>query len=388
MAHEVQRRPNSFRPQRGGMGACPIGNSREEIILKEKTVDPTIYMVGPSFKTQGGISSVLGIYKSSFPDRFRLVFIPTYSGNSRLMDGMLFSLALVRILMLSVFVKNSIFHIHTASKGSFLRKSLIAALPAAFGRKFIYHIHGAMFDRFMEEGGRDKMESILRKLSRADKVIVLSKSWFEYFRRFLPAEKLEVVYNPSSTYDGNYISRANPRPVLLFMGRFGQRKGTYDLLKAAAKLEPDSFTLKMYGDGETEEVRRFVENNGLQASVEVNGWVSHQEVGRLYDAADVLVLPSYAEGLPMSVLEAIGKGMPVVSTNVGGIPEAVIDGENGYIVAPGDVEFLAGRLTQLLKDAVLREKMGRRSLAIAKEKFSVESIGSKLESVYKEVSAL
>ena len=115
----------------------------------------------------------------------------------------------------------------------------------------------------------------------------------------------------------------------------------------------------MYGDGEVAEVRKIVENNGLQGSVEVNGRVNHSEVGLLYDTADALVLPSYAEGLPMSVLEAIGKGLPVVSTNVGGIQEAVIDGENGFIVAPGDVEQLSERLETLLKDAVLREKMGK-----------------------------
>lgn len=355
------------------------------IKLTNNAKDYTIYMIGPSFHTQGGISSVLSIYKKSFSERFRLVFIPSYSGKARYKDVAFFTLALLRVLLVSVFSKKSIFHIHMASKGSFLRKTILATIPELFGRKFIYHIHGAMFDQFMESAGPVKMNRIINKLSRADKIIVLSHSWLDYFSTFIQPKKLEVVYNPSSTYNGWYKEKANIRPVLLFMGRYGQRKGVYDLLKAALPLEPDSFLLKMYGDGEVEEVRRFVEANGMQGSVEVNGWVNHDEVNKLYENADALVLPSHAEGLPMSVLEAIGKGMPVVSTNVGGIPEAVIDGDNGYIISPGDVKQLSLRLSMLIKDRDLRVKMGKRSLQLAGEKFSVESIGNKLEAVYKEV---
>lgn len=351
----------------------------------EKTGKNIIYMVGPSLQTQGGISSVLNAYKAGFSGRLRLVFIPSYSGSGRFKDIVFFVFALVRVFLAAAFNGNSIFHIHMASKGSYLRKSMLSKLPLLFGRKVIFHIHGAMFDKFMENAGDRRREKIVRTLTSAGKVLVLSKSWQEYFGRYLPAGKLEVVYNPSSTYDGEYTPKNNPVPVVLFMGRLGQRKGAYDLLQAALWLEPGSFDLRMYGDGELEEVRRYAEANLPGASVEVKGWVKHSEVERLYEAADILTLPSYAEGLPMSVLEAIGKGLPVVATNVGGIPEAVIDGENGFIIRPGDISALVEKLAILLKDKELREKMGRNSLKIARERFSVESIGNKLERIYNEV---
>lgn len=358
------------------------------ILMGNGAKDLKIYMVGPSFHTQGGISSVLSIYKQRLSGRFAMVFIPSYSGKGRHMDVLLFAVTLLRVLTVSMLVRKSIFHIHMASKGSYLRKTILAAMPGLFGRKVIFHIHGAMFDRFMEGKGTLKMQRIISRLSKADKIIVLSRSWFDYFSRYLPAEKLEVVYNPSSTYDGSITRKSNIKPVLLFMGRYGQRKGTNDLLKAARMLEPGSFLLKMYGDGEVDEVRSFVENNGLTDSVEVNGWVDHGGVSGVYDSADILVLPSYAEGLPMSVLEAMGRGLPVVSTGVGGIPEAVLDCDNGYIVAPGDIVKLSERLSLLIKDRELRERMGKRSLQLAGERFSAESIGSRLEAIYEEVFSL
>ena len=143
--------------------------------MKAEASGNRIYMIGPSFRTQGGISSVLSIYRKSFSDRFKLVFIPSYSGKGRLFDIVLFALALVRVLFASMFVKNSIFHIHTSSKGSFFRKSMIAYFPEAFGRKFIYHIHGAMFDKFMENSGTDKMNRII-ELSRRIRLLPCLKA--------------------------------------------------------------------------------------------------------------------------------------------------------------------------------------------------------------------
>lgn len=340
------------------------------------------YIVGPAFTTQGGISSVLRLYKESFGDTLDLRFIASYSGFGRIKDLAYFSACILRVLLLCIFSKDALFHIHMASKGSYLRKSIIAGISGMFGKKHIIHIHGAMFDTFIEGSSVKRKQRIVRTLMTAQKVIVLSQSWKSYFMKYLPEEKLAVIYNPAPFIADAYAARGNRTPKALFMGRLGDRKGIYDLLEAVKKIDVRRFELDIYGDGEVEKVRTIVEQAGLSDIVRLCGWVGHSKVSDIYDNADFLVLPSYAEGLPMSVLEAIGRGLPVISTDVGGIAEAVVDGENGFLIQPGDVDALAQRIRSLAEDKCLREKMGRAGLCIAGKKFSVQSIGRQLEEIY------
>jgi len=345
-----------------------------------------IFLIGPSLGTQGGISSVIKIYREKLSDRFNFKHIPSYSGDSRFKDLLYFLYAIVAVLFYSIYYKNSIYHIHTASRGSFLRKSTLARVCLFFRKPVILHIHGAQFDQFIENSRPGKRKRILRLLDSVSSIVVLSYSWMEFLARYVHKDKITVIYNPSLIFDGRYKRRNNNIPNILFMGRLGQRKGTYDLIKAADKLGKSEFLLKMYGDGEVSEIKGIVRDKGLD-KILVNSWVPHSEVGSLYETADILVLPSYAEGLPMSVLEAMGKGLPVISTKVGGIPEAVLDGENGFIIDPGDVEALAAKMQTLLQDKSLRERMGRRSLEIVREKFSVERIAADLQKLYRNLAS-
>jgi glycosyltransferase involved in cell wall biosynthesis len=355
---------------------------------------PKVFMIGPSLKTQGGISSVLDIYSRDFRESLNLCFIPSYSGRSRILDMLLFAGAFFRVLWASLFSVNPIFHIHMASNGSYLRKSILARICLARGHRLILHIHGAMFDQFMERAGSEKKKKIITLLNKANRVIVLSGSWFSFFEKYVPGERLRVIYNPSSTYSsgqnrayktGNVQAGGSTLMKVLFMGRFGQRKGAYDLIRAAAKLREVPFMLDMYGDGEIEKVRELVEKENLKEKVSINGWVPHSKIWEIYENADVMALPSYAEGLPMSLLEAVGEGLPVVSTRVGGIPEVVEDGRNGFLIEPGDVEALADRLRRLVTSPEMAERMGRESLNIAREKFSTDRIGQELQQLYQEL---
>ncbi len=355
---------------------------------------PKVYMIGPSLKTQGGISSVLDIYSRNFRETLNLRFISSYYGRSRILDVALFAGALFRVLWASLFSINPIFHIHVASKGSFLRKSILSRICLIFRHRLILHVHGAMFDQFIENSTPKKKKKIIALLNRADRIIVLSGSWFSFFEKYVPGERLRIIYNPSSTYGSGQFkvyktgnAQTDIRPVMqvLFMGRFGPRKGVYDLISAAAKLREVPFKLNMFGDGEIEKVKELVEKENLTEKISVSGWVSHSKIREIYENSDIMVLPSYAEGLPMSILEAIGEGLPVVSTRVGGIPEAIEDGRNGFLIEPGDVEALADRLRILMTSPELVGRMGRESLAIAREKFSTERIGQKLQELYEEM---
>lgn len=345
--------------------------------------DYTVYIIGPSFKTQGGISSVLQIYHNHFRDSLNMRFIASYSGRSRIKDLAYFAMALLRVFFICVSGKQTIFHIHSSTYGSYIRKSIIGRLCLIFHKKVIFHIHGADFDTFLEEDGFRRKRKITGLLNKAYRVVVLSESWKDFLAGYIPREKIKVIYNPSATYKPDYAKRNNSRVRLLFIGRIGVRKGAYDLIEAVKKIRYLNFSLDLVGDGEGDKIRKIAGIENLTGIVNVHDWVSHkEEIWKWYDKADFLVLPSYAEGLPMSVLEAIGKGLPVVTTNVGGIPEAVIDGINGFIILPGDAEALSEKMKILINDAVLREGMGRNSLKMAGDKFSIQKIHDCLKELY------
>jgi glycosyltransferase involved in cell wall biosynthesis len=344
----------------------------------------TIYHVGASLRTQGGISSVLTLYMTNYRDLFRERHISSYLGQARFFDYLYFSKAIIQVVLVCLIDKNPVFHIHTASQGSFLRKSILAWLIRMFGKPYIAHIHGAMFDKFMERASPRKRAAIMTYLERAVKIVVLSASWKAYFEQFVPADHIVVIYNPCRVYPLDERKRGSPGVRFLFLGRIGERKGAYDLIKAAALLPDLEFHLDIYGDGEVDKLRKcWAELPGRHAKVEIHGWVRHDRVGDIYNQADILMLPSYHEGLPMSILEAMGRGLAIISTRVGGIPEAVIDRENGFLVPPGDVEALAEKMLTLITQPTLLQKMGECSHELARQKFSVETIGGQLSELYK-----
>lgn len=149
---------------------------------------------------------------------------------------------------------------------------------------------------------------------------------------------------------------------LLFVGRLDQVKGVVVLFDAVASMiaAGTPVTLTLVGDGpqraELEARARALE---IAENVQFAGYCNQDEVQRHLAASDVFVLPSFAEGVPVSLMEAMARALPVVATNVGGVTELVRDGVNGLVVAPGDAAALEAALARLVSDADLRHRYGR-----------------------------
>ena len=161
---------------------------------------------------------------------------------------------------------------------------------------------------------------------------------------------------------------------VLFIGRLSQVKGMNVLLEAFAAVAPrhPHVRLTLVGDGpERPALERQVTDLGLSERVRFLGFVSQQTVAEELDRSDVFVLPSFAEGLPVVLMEASAACLPVLTTRIAGIPELVEDGESGFIVAPGDAESLADRLDRLLADPALRAAMGTAGRARVEEAFTI-----------------
>src|SRR5690606_1276464 len=201
-----------------------------------------------------------------------------------------------------------------------------------------------------------------------------------------PRARVVRIFNPISTRAG-LADEATPRDPngLLFLGRFGPRKGIFDLLEAMTIVRrrfPD-VTLRCGGDGDIEGVKRRVAELGLRDCVEVLGWVSGADKRRELLRASLYVLPSYAEGLPMGILEAMAAGLPTVSTTIGGIPDAVDEGVEGFLIRPGDVDALAERIVRLLQDPALRAQMALAARETAVARFDANLVISQLEDLYR-----
>ncbi|MDX1297213.1 MAG: glycosyltransferase [Pseudomonas sp.] len=171
-------------------------------------------------------------------------------------------------------------------------------------------------------------------------------------------------------------------PRLVCVGRLCEQKGQLLLMQAAGLLAEQGleFEIVLAGDGEMRaEIEALVERYGLQARVRITGWISSEQVRAEILAARALVLPSFAEGLPVVIMEAMALRRPVLTTYVAGIPELVCHGENGWLFPAGSVEELAVALADCLaQSAEVLERMGEAAYQRVLERHDIDTEAAKL----------
>lgn len=173
----------------------------------------------------------------------------------------------------------------------------------------------------------------------------------------------------------------------LFVGWLDEKKGVLDLLTACKQLSLSrKFRLDLVGEGDVSEIARdFVRVYGLEGYVRFHGWLRGEQLEQRYRDADVFVLPSFAEGLPNSMIEAMAAKLPVVVTKVGNIPGVIEHGVTGWLVSPKDVPELTRALTKMIDEPMLRGKMAEAGQAKARADFSVEPAVERLMAAIQDV---
>jgi glycosyltransferase involved in cell wall biosynthesis len=208
----------------------------------------------------------------------------------------------------------------------------------------------------------------------AEAVVGNSTGLCELARTFAPG--LDVPEIPNGVDTTRFHPARRPDSAgceLLFVGRLAPQKGVDVLLKALATM-PDGWRLRIAGDGpERSRLSTLADELGLAERVRFLGWTQRDELPALYRSADVFVFPSYDEGMPNVVLEAIASGLPIVATRIAGNDQLVVHGKNGALVRPGDPGAFAEALRPLLTDGPLRQKLGDASRTMAVEEFSWEN---------------
>ena len=343
-----------------------------------------VLMCASSLKVKGGMVSVVKNYLGCRDwGNVRITFIPTHIETNKYLLMAYFSIAYIRILGLILLGKIDIAHLHVAERGSFYRKAFILQTLKRFGVKVILHHHGAEFDLFYNGLSGKRKEYVNKILRMADLNIVLSQRLVQMIKGKSPEAKVEVLYNAVN------VPQTNPYDIqshnVLFLGRLGHRKGTYDLLEVIRRIDkelPSDVRFYLCGDGEVEEVKRKVEALGISHRISHIGWIDGKQKEDFMKQSMMNVLPSYNEGLPMTILETMAHGIPNISTSIASIPEVLHDGENGFLITPGDVDTLCKRILQLIDDNSLRSRFSQESYKLVKCSFSLNANIKRLSRFY------
>lgn len=328
---------------------------------------------------KGGIGVVLNSYSRIYP-----VFNNVVNSNSinKLVNLLQLFYAFVAVVLKLLFNREiTIVHIHTASNNSFRRSVWFSNIAKFLGRKVVMHIHGGGFKDYYEKN----VTFVRHELEKCDVVVALTDSWMRFFKDNVGIEQVVVVPNIVESPVQLQQTVNDGRLRMLFLGLLSPQKGVFDLLEVCFKYKTeleDKVELHIGGNGDSKKLIEEIENKGLNKFVFYEGWVSGDVKQRLLNSSDIFILPSYTEGLPISLLEAMSYKLPIISTPVGGIPEIVKDGENGLLIEPGDYESMYNAINIILNNNELRKNMGMTSYKQVSPHLP-ESVSESLEHMYK-----
>ena len=329
-----------------------------------------IAMLGAAPETRGSIAAVVESYRANgLFARWPIQYIATNGEGTLAQKALLAAKATRDFGMLLGEKRRLVVHLHVSAGAGFWREAAFMGVALAAGCPVVLHLHGNGFDG-----------SIRWFLDQAAVVCVpceATRIWVKSVAR-----NADVLVMPPPVAVGvPEVARPN---LVLFLGHLQAEKGIYDLLDAVAKVRaavPD-LRLVCAGDGDRIGVAHYAERLGIADAVKFTGWVGPSGKRALLEHAAVFALPSYDEALPVSLIEAMGAGVPVVASPVGGIPEVLVDGASGFLVAPGDKTALERAIRRLLLDRTLAARMGAAARETARARYAPERALPVLESLY------
>lgn len=314
-----------------------------------KEISKNTLTIGCEYKPtpKGGVAQVLSHYDNLIYFQFKFI---ANSGEGNKFRKLWIAIGSLLMMIWKCLVDKNlkIVHIHTASYNSFRRSVWFMRVAQFMHCKVVLHIHGGGFkDYFITD-----REWISKALNRADRLIVLSPFWKEFFDTIVEPSKVYVIENIIEYPQKKSVAK-DGRLHLLFLGLIADAKGIFDLLDVLREHKDvfsDRLVLHVGGNGEVDRFNKFVVEHDLGGLVSYEGWVSGDKKVYLLNLCDVYILPSYAEGVPLSILEAMSYDMAIVASNVGGIPELVNE-TNGIMFNPGDKDAIYQSLKTLLESS-------------------------------------
>lgn len=351
--------------------------------MNESQSQPFVLMMGPSLKSRGGMATVESQLVDLLPgEGIHVDFLSTYvdAGKTRK--------ALVALKAYWLFCRHldayDIIHVHMASRASYERKAVFIRRALKSGKKVIIHHHGGEFGVWFDEELSELKRNEVRSLfAKADVVIVLSEEWLSWFDSRGFCTNSYIVMHNAVAVPEEPCSPCSHQDVL-FLGRLDANKSPDVLLRASRRMleEHPGSKLLFAGDGFPDRYEALARELGIAERCEFLGWITGEDKEGLFARAGAYCLPSKNEGMPMSVLEAMAHGIPTVATPVGGVPQVIEDGVNGYIIPVGDESTLSAVLCRLAGSPSLRFEIGSAGRNTIRNDFSVDRNVKELARIY------
>jgi glycosyltransferase involved in cell wall biosynthesis len=342
---------------------------------------------------QGGIDRIMGALKQEF-ERQKIADIDVRflasrgAGHVGLSIFYMFDFCL-QMLAARLAKRVDVVHINLSVSGSTYRKMVIAACARLLSIPYVLHLHGAQYETFWKDDHGFMSRRIEALFERADRVIVLGGLWRDFVASRAPAAAGNIVIVPNATAVPSLAHVGGGENVhILFLGRIGDRKGVPQLLDALHRMKPiEGWRATIAGDGEVEAARVRTAELDLAERITLPGWVGPDEVASLIASADILVLPSFAENLPVSVIEGMAAGLAVVTTPVGAVEDIITNEQSGLLVPPGDVAALTEALTRLVENPALRARLGAAAMAVHRERLDLAPFVGAICDVWRSVAS-
>ena len=340
-----------------------------------------ILMVGVKRNVPGGMSAVVNAYDIYFE---KMQYITTWTLSSRLVKAYYALSSIIQFIITLLFNhKIKIVHIQGAANASFERKAIFIRLAALFKKKIIFHMHACDFIPYYDAS--KKKNWIVSTINMVDYYFVLSKSWEDYFVSIgVKPDKIVVMNNIIAPPIKIEVKKDPGIVNFLFLGEIGKRKGIYDLLQVIINNQSvfrGKMKLRIGGNLEEDIIKAFIQDNHISDIASFEGWIAGDKKVECLNWADVYVLPSYNEGLPIAILEAMSYSHPIISTFVGGIPEVVKNKQNGILVEPGNLAQIKAALVFFIEYPGLIDIYGKKAYEMVQPYFPDKMFGM-LRKVY------
>lgn len=379
------------------MGSDSFSDTMKPRVLISGHLPPPMSGIGTYYKT------LLG---SSLPRQVSMQFIDTSSrrralsttGSWSFLNLVLAVVDCVRFAKAVAVFKPEICHISTAFGLSFVKHSVCVAIARLLGSKVLLHPHCSFYILY-EQQGKAWQWFVRKVIGLCSGVVVLSNEW-KTLQVILPECQIYSLPNAIDLLSYVDVGREkieskseNHCLHVLYLGYLGKAKGSFDLICAAQKVlnQEQGVVFELVGKelatGELNQLHAQVADADLEQFIHIKPAVAGTEKIKLFRSADIFVYPSYHEGMPMAVIEAMACGLPIVATQVGGLPDLVFPGLNGLLVPSGQPDQLANAIHKLIVNPQIRHSMQASSFQIAQENFDVETHVTRLLDIYQSLSS-
>jgi glycosyltransferase involved in cell wall biosynthesis len=344
----------------------------------------------------GGIGRQMGYFLAALPHAaetpaYRVIDTrgPWFLGSARWripMSGPYLLAAAFRITWAGIARQPTLLHVNITGRGSTPRKLVLTAVARVAALPYVVHVHDYDYAADVRARGGLMRRWVRDMFAAATQIIVLGTEAERTLRAALALPDLPILVLPNAAPDSHPAARAAAGaaaavPVhLVFLGGLSARKGVPELLEALASPAMGALPWRatLAGGGQVDEFRARAAALGLAERMEFLGWIDQLAASALCGAADILVLPSHAEGLAMSVLEGLAHGLAVVATPVGAHAEVIEPEKSGLFTPPGDIAALAAALARVVGDPVLRERLRAGARQRFLDRFDVRSYSARL----------